>query len=282
MGQSQTKIPGVVYSQDYRPPSDDELPVWRGLAHHNITPGTEAPSLQYVDTQNAPLRPGPEAEPYTFWERVGAMPISLARVRPRQYYYPVTDFTMFGYDQASPEERLLKANWMARMFDFNYQLPVMIWGSSLVFAIAMPPVIRLPVLMSTGITCVFAECTRVYVAGAREREMLDDFLHAKECWYIKNVETQELELATMGDDVEAYMDADEAQKLADMERQLLALRDGMIANNPDSEFAKKLAELPVGESRVQEMMGGKMEQPPQLAPLSPDMQKIKHMMERKV
>ena len=142
--------------------------------------------------ENAP--PKPEEKPYTFWERIGAMPVAESRLRQRQYYYPHTDFRDYTYDEASPEEQELRAKWLSRMFDVSWHWPMIYFTTSFTCCLPLPPIYRTPAVVCCALTSIFLEGMRVYVNAGHEREMLDDFIVAKEFWYIKNVEALELGL----------------------------------------------------------------------------------------
>jgi hypothetical protein len=202
MGQSSAKpfgygTPGVIYSEDWKAPEVEDFSAWKGTLFH-VRPD-QLPNVmkKSIDNDDPAKKPGPEEIPYTFWERIGAVPLSAARLRPRQYYHPVTDFTKFSYDQMSPEEVELRSRWMARMWEFGWQYPLILWSAGTAFCIPLPFKIRLPATVVVGISVVMLEFHRVYVNASKEKEMLDDFLFAKEIWYIKNVETKEFGLDTL-------------------------------------------------------------------------------------
>eukprot|EP00759_Apiculatamorpha_spiralis_P010453 PhF_6_TR17133/c0_g1_i1/m.26413 len=137
----------------------------------------------------------PEKDPYTFWEKTGLVPIALARLRPRQYYMPITDFSQYDYDQMSPEEEDLRARWLARLQDVGWQIPLTIWGTFTTAAFALPKTQRLFLMVLGGYVAIFGEWCRAYANALPQRQDLDDFIVAKEIWYIKNVEAEELGIA---------------------------------------------------------------------------------------
>jgi hypothetical protein len=233
MGQGQGKLqmPGVVYSEDWTPPDPSVFAGWRGAMYHMKLDKLPKGLAEHVDVERAVNKPGPEAEPYTFWERIGAVPISMARVRPRQYYHPVTNFATFDYDEQSPEEVELRARWLARMFDYGWTYPATMFCIGSAASIPLPFRIRLPMMAAVGITVVFAEFQRVYANAAKEKEMLDDFLMAKEIWYIKNVETKEFGLDTLPvgmTGLEAIHKRQEEEAVWE-DIQNTMVRDGMVA-----------------------------------------------------
>lgn len=177
-------MPGVVYS--------DEIDIERELAHHA--------SLSWIAPLNSGTlhgirRLGPEEAPYTFWERIGLAPVHPSRVRARQYYHPITDFAMYDYDEISPEEKELTARWMAHVLEFNGAVPAGILCAVGCIVLPLPTYLRMPLLVGAGAAGVGVEVTRSYMAAFRDRQDLDDFILAKELWYIKNIETYQLEVA---------------------------------------------------------------------------------------
>ena len=195
--QSKQTIPGVVYSEDWTPPAERDFQGWRGAMYH-VSPEKLPQRMQEtLDVKKEVSRAGPEDSPYTFWERIGATPIAAARIRPRQYYMPTTDFRQYSYDDQSPEEVKLRAAWMARMYDFGWSYPATVFCICSAMCVPLPFRVRLPMMASVSITVVFLEFQRVYTNAAREKEELDDFLVAKEIWYIKNVEVRELGIETL-------------------------------------------------------------------------------------
>ena len=208
MGASQStdgefaNIPGVMTSEQWENGvveaihSNSDAP-WLGSLSSLISqtmPDRFKLAFDARDPENA--APSPEVKPYTFWERVGAMPVNVGRLRPRQYYYPCTDFRDWTYDEASPEESQLRARWLSRMFDVSWHWPVIYFSSSFIFCLPLPATYRTPGRVCCALTSVLAEGMRVYINAGAEREALDDFIVAKEFWYMKNVEALELGLVS--------------------------------------------------------------------------------------
>ncbi|ORC87712.1 uncharacterized protein TM35_000201210 [Trypanosoma theileri] len=196
-------IPGVVYSEELRVsqregirnaeiPQTAESTAWRG-GLRNVRMST-APALLLRSAASAADVEGPATVPYTFAERVGIVPVHPARVRPRPYYHPTTDFGLYDYDEISPEEKALTARWMAKVFEFNSAVPLGVLCATGCIVLPLHSVYRMPLLVAAGATGVVAEITRAYMSAAPERQDLDDFILAKEIWYIKNVETYQLDI----------------------------------------------------------------------------------------
>ncbi|KAL7704526.1 hypothetical protein N2W54_000990 [Lotmaria passim] len=189
-------IPGVVYSEDMvslaASLEEQRSKVWGGNLR-NVRMET-APDLIVRTSGAAQAKPGPETEPYTFWERVGLVPVHPSRVRARQYYHPITDFALYDYDEVAPEEKELTAKWMAKVMEFNGATPAGILCVAGCVVLPLHTIYRMPLLVAAGITGVAVEVTRAYMAASQQRQDLDDFLLAKEIWYIKNVETYQLGL----------------------------------------------------------------------------------------
>ena len=153
------------------------------------------------------VKPSVSERPYTAWEKLGILPIHVSRLQPRQYYYPYTDFSKYEYDVQSPEEKFLRARWGAKLFNMNLGLPLKIQFWFAVVAAVMPSNrFRLLMLGLGGVAAVHLEAARVALDALPEREALDDFLVAKEIWFIKNVETREFNINTL-----------EGQELLDMQ-----------------------------------------------------------------
>ncbi|KAG5508263.1 hypothetical protein JKF63_05519 [Porcisia hertigi] len=187
-------IPGVVYSDQLQNIKEDlerqQNIKWGGnLRNVRLE---SAPDLIVRTSSGSAARPGPEEVPYTFWERIGLVPVHPSRVRARQYYHPITDFALYDYDEISPEEKELTAKWMARVMEFNGATPAGILCAAGCLVLPLHTVYRMPLLVAAGITGVAVEVTRAYMAASQQRQDLDDFLLAKEIWYIKNVETYQL------------------------------------------------------------------------------------------
>lgn len=180
-------IVGAIQSSDRK--DDPWLGSLNSMINHTM-PSRFKDAFQARD-ENAP---SPEEIPYTFWERIGAMPVHVARIRPREYYYPWTDFRNFTYDESSDEEVQLRAAWLSKMFDISWHWPAIWFASGFCLVIPLPPAYRTPSVVAIALTSVFLEGARVYVNAAPEREKLDDFIVAKEFWYVKNVEALELGL----------------------------------------------------------------------------------------
>lgn len=189
-------IPGVVYSEDMTDLAsalEQQRNVAWGGNLRNVRLDT-APDLIIRTSSASEARPGPETEPYTFWERIGLVPVHPSRVRARQYYHPITDFGLYDYDEISPEEKELTAKWMAKVMEFNGATPAGILCVAGCFVLPLHTVYRMPLLVAAGITGVAVEVTRAYMAASQQRQDLDDYLLSKEIWYIKNVETYQLGL----------------------------------------------------------------------------------------
>ncbi|CAG9572367.1 conserved hypothetical protein [Leishmania major strain Friedlin] len=187
-------IPGVVYSdqlQNIREEFERQQSIrWAGnLRNVRLE---SAPDLIVRTSSSSAALPGPEEEPYTYWERIGLVPVHPSRVRARQYYHPITDFALYDYDEVSPEEKELTAKWMARVMEFNGATPAGILCAAGCLVLPLHTVYRMPLLVAAGITGMAVEVTRAYMAASQQRQDLDDFLLAKEIWYIKNVETYQL------------------------------------------------------------------------------------------
>lgn len=187
-------VPGVVYSDEMD--VDAELRRfgsmrWLGEMR-NVRKETAPDGFLALGDPDKETKAGPEVEPYTFWERVGLVPVHPSRVRARQYYHPVTDFGLYDYDDVSPEEKELTARWMAKVMEFNGAIPAGILCAAGCVVLPMPTHFRMPLLVAAGITGVAVEVTRSYMAAFKQRQDLDDFILAKEIWYIKNVETYQL------------------------------------------------------------------------------------------
>ncbi|AYU77908.1 hypothetical protein conserved [Leishmania donovani] len=190
----ESAIPGVVYSdqlQNIKEELERQQNIrWAGnLRNVRLE---SAPHLIVRTSSSSAALPGPEEEPYTFWERIGLVPVHPSRVRARQYYHPITDFALYDYDEVSPEEKELTAKWMARVMEFNAATPAGILCVTGCLVLPLHTVYRMPLLVAAGITGVAVEVTRAYMAASQQRQDLDDFLLAKEIWYIKNVETYQL------------------------------------------------------------------------------------------
>ncbi|KAH9599341.1 hypothetical protein LSM04_006656 [Trypanosoma melophagium] len=194
-------LPGVVYSEEMRvgqresTRAGESLQITPAAAWHgglrNVRMST-APAPLLRSAALAAEVAGPATVPYTFAERVGIVPVHPARVRPRPYYHPITDFGLYDYDEVSPEEKALTARWMAKVFEFNSATPLAVLCVTGCIVLPLHTVYRMPLLVAAGATGVAAEITRAYMAAAPERQDLDDFILAKEIWYIKNVETYQL------------------------------------------------------------------------------------------
>ena len=187
-------IPGVVY---YNSRSDVQVTErkFEGFLH-NIRLDT-APRQLIEASRPEATRPGPEEEPYTWMERIGLMPVHPSRVRGRQFYHPTTDFAMYDYDELAPEEKELTAQWMSKCLEFNMAVPAFVLFLSAMVVLPLHTRFRLPLLVACASTGVFIEGARSYLAASRERQDLDDYVLAKEIWYIKNVETYQLGLPRM-------------------------------------------------------------------------------------
>lgn len=186
-------IPGVVYSEDWKPPSNMRREP--NSPYREVLP-TLDPRLE--NERNAYKLPTPEELPYTYLERTGALPLAAERVKARQYYMPTTDFSQFEYDDASPEEKRLTAQWAAELYNFNWAVPMGVFMVGSLVAFPFPNnAVRSVIGMSSCVIGLWAEWTRLSFTSARARQNLDDYLLTKEIWYIKNVEVYELEVETM-------------------------------------------------------------------------------------
>lgn len=190
---STREIPGVVYSDDIciTDITENLEKKWLG-GLQNINLDTAPPLLHIPLNQINEVHVGPEKEPYTFWERAGLVPVHPSRIRPRQFYHPITDFALYKYDEVSPEEKELTAKWMARVMEFNGAIPAGILCAAGCIVLPLHTVYRMPLLVAAGITGVAVELTRGYMGASEQRQDLDDYILAKEIWYIKNVETYQL------------------------------------------------------------------------------------------
>lgn len=186
--------PGIVYSEDMHDVNEKLAELkerrWQGNLQHVRMDNVPDLFVEYAGVAKA--KPGPEEEPYTLWERAGLVPVHASRVRERQYYYPVTDFGMYDYDDISPEEKELTARWMARVMEFNGAVPAGILCATGCVVLPLHTRFRMPLLVAAGALGVAVEVTRSYMAASKQRQDLDDFILAKEIWYIKNVETYQL------------------------------------------------------------------------------------------
>ena len=216
--------PGVVYYEPGNKAAQRltgyQEPKYEGQLH-NIRIET-APEYIIQQNEASNVKPGPEQEPYTWYERMGLAPVHASRVRARQYYHPTTDFALYDYDEQSPEELQLNAHWMARILEFNTAVPLAITCFAGCIVMPLHTVYRFPVLIVSAVTGVGAEICRSYMAAAKERQDLDDFYFAKEIWYIKNVETYQLQLPRMpiGREHEYQKHAENMPKMAPHERAL--------------------------------------------------------------
>ncbi|EPY32967.1 hypothetical protein STCU_02555 [Strigomonas culicis] len=190
----------------------------------NVRVETAQPRLLEAGSPTA-TRPGPEEEPYTFWERVGLVPVHPSRIRARQYYHPITDFGLYDYDEVSPEEKDLTARWMAQVMEFNGAIPAGVLCVAGCLVLPLHTVYRMPLLVGAGITGVAIEVTRSYMAASKQRQDLDDFILAKEVWYIKNVETYQLGVPRMPKgrekEYQSYVDATASTQMQQLPAQLI-------------------------------------------------------------
>lgn len=186
-------IHGVVYSDDINVKAEmDRLALlpWQGS-----TQNLRTESISDVLRRNQSRSDqGPEEVPFSFWERIGIVPVHPSRVRPRQFYHPITDFALHDYDECSPEEKELLSKWMARATEFDTTMPLGILCASSMIVLPFHTMYRMPLLIGIGFTSVMAEIIKSYMAAFQQRQDLDDFILAKEIWYIKNIETYQLQL----------------------------------------------------------------------------------------
>ncbi|CCW65704.1 unnamed protein product [Phytomonas sp. EM1] len=220
-------IPGVVYS--------DQIDIDKELERHqsvrwlgelrNARMETVPSELAEADVTQQHSIPGPEDQPYTFWERVGLVPVHPSRVRARQYYHPVTDFALYDYDEVSPEEKELTARWMVRVMEFNTAVPAGILCTAACLLLPLHTVYRMPLLTAAAVTGVGVEVTRSYMAAFKERQDLDDFILAKEIWYIKNVETYQLGIPRMPRgrerEYQSYLDSSNLSQTRELPQELV-------------------------------------------------------------
>ena len=249
MGQSGSKkvvMPGVVYSEDWSMP-DRFLPQTHDSSNHALfqrLPKAAERLSRYSEQIAGPrVTAGPEVEPYTWWERIGGVPLTASRFRPRQFYHPTTDFRKYTYDEMGPEERRLKAEWISRIINPNWVQATMIWVTLSLPAVVLPARYRMPYAIATANSTFFIEAIIQWMDAAVERQNLDDFLVAKEVWYIKNVETAQLKIVTMdpkltNDQMSTKRALDKAEAL---EMQLAALETtGMRSVGPSEEELEKI------------------------------------------
>lgn len=187
-GFGRVKMPGVVYSEDWTPPESltRDVQLFANYNIDNISHETRKLVSRKIAT--------PEEEPYSWWERVGLFPIHPTRLRPRQYYYPVTDFRNFDYDDMSPEEQILKAKWLAALYEYDSMPGMMALFGLSCPSVFLPMQVRVVYITCVAFSCAFWTAVKTYVDALPERQDLDDFILAKEIYYIKNVEAPTLVL----------------------------------------------------------------------------------------
>jgi len=171
----------------------DKTGVFSNIRAENLS-GRQVAILEKLRQDMADPNSQPINEPYTFWERTSLVAIPINRLQPRLFYHPTTDFSKYTYDEMSVEEKELKARWMARLYEYSWPVPVSVWCGFLTVSMGMPPFYRMVTMTVASYVAVFVEWCRVYNNALPERQDLDDFVVAKELWYIKNVEAQELGL----------------------------------------------------------------------------------------
>ncbi|CAD2221608.1 hypothetical protein AGDE_06545 [Angomonas deanei] len=86
---------------------------------------------------------------------------------------------------------------MAQVMEFNGAIPAGVLCVAACVVLPLHTVYRMPLLVAAGLTGVAVEVTRSYMAASKERQDLDDFILAKEIWYIKNVETYQVGIPRM-------------------------------------------------------------------------------------
>ena len=188
---TKVKLPGVVYYNERSViPGDGPKyvkPLYNVITE-NLKEGTSRSALE-----SPKVLPGPEETTgFTYWERMGWVPIHPSRLRPRQHYMPTTDFNMYDYDEKSPEEKELYSRWLARTLDLDASIPIAALLVSWVVTMPFHAKVRVPLLLLTMIGAVTTEITRASIRAAPARQDLDDFHVAKEIWYIKNVEAYQM------------------------------------------------------------------------------------------
>lgn len=192
--ESLLRIPGVVYYTERSDVKVEERK-YQGFLF-NIRLDT-APRQLVESSGPTGAKPGPEEVPYTWAERIGIVPIHPSRVRARQFYHPTTNFSLYDYDDISPEEKELTAKWMSRALEYNMAIPTLFMCVSGILCVPLQQKFRMPLLMAFAATGVIGEALRANIAASKERQDLDDFQLTKEIWYIKNVETYQLGLPRM-------------------------------------------------------------------------------------
>ena len=199
-------LPGVTYHDGSRSQHHDEkeieiltsqLPSFKGPTFHHAYMDLMTEEQKEYVKQLQNNAPSVEDVPYSFSEKVGCLPIHAARLRPRQYYMPTTNFERYDYDEASPEEEVLKSAFYAKALEFDVSLPAAGLLFSALFFMKVPSYIRLTLISCITVTALMAEFSRSWLAANKERLELDDFLLAKELWYIKNDEVREHNIPTM-------------------------------------------------------------------------------------
>lgn len=213
LGGAASSIPGVVY---YNSRSDVKVEERKYEGFLQNIKLDSAPKQLIEGGHPTNVRPGPEEEPYTWLERMGLVPIHPSRVRARQFYHPITDFALYDYDELSPEEKNLTAEWISKVFEFNMAVPTMFVMLGAMVVLPLHSRFRAPMLVAVGATGVFVEGARAYMGAARERQNLDDFIMSKEIWHIKNIETYQLGLPRMQRGTEAQFH-DFADKLSNFD-----------------------------------------------------------------
>jgi hypothetical protein len=184
-------IPGVVYSEDWTPTADY---VWE-RSNRNLTYNGYEALDEFVNTRGELTPPAPDELPYTYGEQVGLVGVHPGRMQPRSFYMPTTDFGMYDYDEVSPEEKELYVKWSAKMAaDYNVAYLAGAMGTALLVTAWAPLPARVFATFTTAVLGSFLDTMRVYWNASVEREHLDDFLVAKEIWYLKNVEAYQLQL----------------------------------------------------------------------------------------
>ncbi|CCW69677.1 unnamed protein product [Phytomonas sp. Hart1] len=220
-------VPGVIYSDQIE--IDMELEQHRSVHWlgelRNVRMETVPHQLVEADAAQQHTIPGPEDQPYTFWERLGLVPVHPSRVRARQHYHPITDFALYDYDEISPEEKELTARWIVRVMTFNTAVPAGILAAAGCLFLPFHTVYRMPLLVASAVTGVGVEITRSYMSALKERQDLDDFILAKEIWYIKNVETYHLGIPRIPrgreDEYQSYLDSSKLSQTRELPQELL-------------------------------------------------------------
>ena len=190
-------IPGVVYSEDWIDPHAQKKDYTGSLRNLGGNSEFEKNWAKMAHGKHEYLPKPPEEEPYTKLEQAGFIGVHPSRSTPRQFYMPTTDFAMYEYDEISPEEQELMTKWTAKMINNNPFWVLSALSFSGIVTCRAPIPVRMTMILGTVAVGTIADIVRVYTLAAVEREQLDDFILAKEVWYMKNVEAYQLRLPLM-------------------------------------------------------------------------------------